>query len=784
MRMSGQLSRFCLAGALLGIALGFSTVVSARGEVEQAIAEIRRTSFGVPHIRAQDERGLGYGIGYAYAQDNLCLLANEIVTVNGQRSRYFGPEQVTLEQRSNRASDLFFSWLNTPQAVSGFWQAQTPQVQQLVEGYVAGYNRALAERKAQGLPAQCASEWVRPITALDLVKLTRRLLVEGGVGQFAEAVAGAQPPKATTQANTSMSGFEVAATRQQRFALDRGSNAVAIGSERSFNGRGMLLANPHFPWVGGMRFYQMHLTIPGKLDVMGAALPGLPLINIGFSQHLAWTHTVDTSKHFTLYRLQLDPKDPTRYLLDGQSVPMSQQVVTVDVKQADGQVKPVSRVVYGSQFGPVVQWPGKLDWDNRFAYSLRDANLENDRVLAQWYAMNQAVTLKDLQASVQRIHGIPWVNTLAVDDLGQSLYMNVSVVPNVDAAKLARCSDPRAGLKLIVLDGSRSECNWSVDPKAAQQGIYAADKLPQLLRRDYVQNSNDSAWMVNPAQPLSGYSPLISQHDQPLGLRARFALDRLGQLGKDGPVQVDELQRMVMDDQVYLADQLMPDLLAFCAGDLKAHALALIEVCARLKAWDRTAGLDSGVGFVHFQQIMKALQAVPDTWRVAFDPKDPQHTPRGLAIERPAVAEALRQAMLASLESVKSAGLSADSRWRDVQVASQGDRQTPIHGGPAELGIYNAIQSVPGANGKREVVSGTSYLQVVTFDGSGPQAQGLLAFSISSDPASPYSADQTQAFSKRQWSTLPFTEQQIKADPHYQAKVIRERDEAGRVATQ
>jgi acyl-homoserine-lactone acylase len=35
-----------------------------------------------------------------------------------------------------------------------------------------------------------------------------------------------------------------------------------------------LLANPHFPWVGGMRFYEMHLTIPGQLDVMGAALPG------------------------------------------------------------------------------------------------------------------------------------------------------------------------------------------------------------------------------------------------------------------------------------------------------------------------------------------------------------------------------------------------------------------------------------------------------------------------------------------------------------------------------
>ncbi len=784
MRMSGQLSRVGLAGAFLGIALGLSPVVNAQDDGQQASAEIRRTRFGVPHIRAQDERGLGYGIGYAYAQDNLCLLANEIVTVNAQRSRYFGPEQVTLEQRENRVSDLFFSWLNTPQAVSGFWQAQTPQVQQLVEGYVAGYNRALVERKAKGLPEQCASEWVRPITALDLVKLTRRLLVEGGVGQFAEALAGAQPPQATALAGTPVTGFATAATRQQRFALERGSNALVIGSERSFNGRGMLLANPHFPWVGGMRFYQMHLTIPGKLDVMGAALPGLPMINIGFSQHLAWTHTVDSSKHFTLYRLQLDPKDPTRYLLDGKSVPMSQQTVAVDVKQPDGQVQTVSRVVYGSQFGPIVQWPGRLDWDNRFAYSLRDANLENDRVLAQWYAMNKAVTLKDLQDAVHKIQGIPWVNTLAVDDQGQSLYMNVSVVPNVDADKLARCSDPRAGLRLIVLDGSRSECAWGIDSKAVQKGTYAADRLPQLLRRDYVQNSNDSAWMVNPAQPLSGYSPLISQQGQPLGLRARFALDRMGQLAKNGPVKVEDLQRMVMDDQVYLADQVMTDLLGVCAGDLGADASALVEACASLEAWDRKAGLNSGLGFVHFQHIMDRLQAVPDSWRVAFDPKDPQHTPRGLAVERPAVLKAVRDAMLASVEAVKVAGLSKNSQWQDVQVASSGSRQTPIHGGPGELGIYNAIQSVPGANGKREVVSGTSYLQVVTFDGKGPQALGLLAFSLSSDPASPYSTDQTQAFSQKQWSVLPFTEQQIKADPHYQALIIRERDETGRVATQ
>lgn len=759
MIISNRLSRVCVAGLLLGASLA----ASAREQVTQASADIRRTTFGVPHIRANDERGLGYGIGYAYAQDNLCLLANEVVTVSGERAKYFGPEQATLEERNNLVSDVFFTWLNTPQAVSAFWNAQTPQIQQRIEGYVAGYNRYLKE---QGAPAQCQAAWVRPLVAQDVIKLTRRLLVEGGVGQFADALAGATPPQATASVKPGLKAFEQASANQQRFSLDRGSNAVAVGRDRSFNGRGMLLANPHFPWVGGMRFYEMHLTIPGQLDVMGAALPGLPLINIGFNQHVAWTHTVDTSKHFTLYRLTLDPKDSTRYLLDGQSIPLEKTSVTVQVKQADGSLRPQARTVYSSQFGPVVQWPGKLDWDSHYAFSLRDANLGNDRVLQQWDAMNRATSLKALQTSVHTLQGIPWVNTLAADDQGQSLYMNLSVVPNVSAAKLAQCSDPRAGLQLIVLDGSHSACAWDIDPRAAQPGIFAAADLPQLERTDYVQHANDSAWMANPKAPLTGFSPVISQDHIGLGPRARFALQRLQSLAKQ-PIKVTDLQNMVMDNEVYLASQVMPDLLAFCANRLGADAATLQPLCTSLKHWDQHANLDSGVGLLHFINLFEHLQALPDAWRVAFDPAHPPTTPRGLAIEREPVANALREAMLASTAAVSQLGL---TRWGDIQVSGQ----TPMHGGPQQLGIYNAMQTVPRADGKREVVSGTSYLQIVTFDDHGPQALGVLAFSESSNPASQYSKDQTRAFSEKKLRPLPFTDAQIQADPQYQQQLIKE----------
>lgn len=766
------ISRPLTCASLAAALVASSVAVQARETSLDASAQIRRTTFGVPHIVAKDERGLGYGIGYAYAQDNLCLLANEILTVNGERSRYFGAQGVTIEQRGNLASDLFFTWLNTPTAVSAFMQAQPAPVRELLEGYASGYNRALAERRSQGLPAECGDgQWVRPITSQDLIKLTRRLLAEGGVGQFAEALAGAQPPKLAAQ--QAAPGFDVALVRQQRFASERGSNAVAVGAQRSANGRGLLLANPHFPWVGGMRFYQMQLTIPGKLDVMGAALPGLPVVNIGFNRHLAWTHTVDTSKHFTLYRLQLDPKDPTHYLQDGKSIPMAQQTVSVTVKAADGTLSQVERQVYSSSFGPVVQWPGRLDWDTQAAYSLRDANLDNTRVLQQWYRINRADSLDALKGSIEQLQGIPWVNTLAVDAQGKAVYLNQSVVPYVDQQLLSECSNPAAQGPLVVLDGSRSACQWKFDAQAAQPGIFPARMLPSLERNDFVQNSNDPAWMTNPAQPLTGFSPLISRNDQPLGMRGRFALERLQGSAK---LSVDDLQRMVLDDDVYLASLVLPDLLQWCKGaeaDLQA-------VCTSLAAWNGKADLNSGVGLVHFQNMVEAMAKHPQSWRVAFDPADPQHTPRGLAVEQAAVRKLLREAALASLQQVDKAGVEAGSRWGQIQQAADG---TPVPGGPQQLGIYNAMFSVPHGPGKRLVVSGTSYLQVVSFTQDGPQALGLLAFSQSSEAGSAHSSDQTKAFAAKRLAPLPFTEAQIKADPAYRQYVISERDK-GAVASQ
>ena len=741
----------CLVGSLLCVALtSCSQIATTSPPALQA--DIRWTSHGIPHISAQDERGLGYGIGYAYARDNACLLADEIVTVRGERSRYFGAEGESSVHLDNLTSDFFFTWLNDTQSLQAFREAQSPAIGQLLEGYAAGFNRFL--RETQGHGASCQGEpWLREIEVDDLLRLTRRLLVEGGLGQFAEALVNAAPPGQTAAPADALS-LARASERRERLRFDKGSNAIAVGRQRSKDGKGMLLANPHFPWSGGLRFYQMHLSIPGRLDVMGAALPGLPVINIGFNRHLAWTHTVDTSSHFTLYRLQLDPQNPLHYLVDGQSQPLVKKTLSIPVRGEAGELSTLSRDIYESSYGPLLNWPGMLDWDGNQAYALRDANLGNTRVLQQWYEIDQAVDVAGLRRAVERLQGIPWVNTLAADEKGGTLYLNQSVVPYLTAEQLQGCAIAELVEKgLPALRGDSVDCAWQIDARAAQAGITPADELPVLERDDYVQNSNDSAWLSNPAAPLQDYSPLVSRAGNPLGLRARFALQHLQ---GDRLLAAGDLMRMVKDNRVYLFELLQEDLLTLCAQERGAE---LARACAELAEWDGTANTDAGVGMLLFQHFAAHFLALGDAWRVPFDPALPLTTPSGFEPSDSRV----RQALLEAAREVAALGVENGRDWGSLQVISRSTERLAVPGGDGELGIYNAIQSRP-VEQRLEVVGGSSYIQMVTFTESGPLARGLLAFSQSADPTSAHHADQTRLFSKQDWPLLPYSDEQITAD--------------------
>ncbi|UFH51605.1 penicillin acylase family protein [Pseudomonas sp. KNUC1026] len=132
-----------------------------------------------------------------------------------------------------------------------------------------------------------------------------------------------------------------------------------------------------------------------------------------------------------------------------------------------------------------------------------------------------------------------------------------------------------------------------------------------------------------------------------------------------------------------------------------------------------------------------------------------------MAWQTPGVAKALTAALQAIADDGDLRKVPAQAQWGHIQQS----HGVPIPGGDGHLGVYNAIKSEPAADGDLEVESGSSYIQLVSFDEHGPQAKGVLSFSQSSEPGSPHFADQTRRFSAQQWGPLPFTREQIEADP-------------------
>jgi acyl-homoserine-lactone acylase len=753
-----------LAPLLIGLAALAGSAATAAAAPARLDAEIVRTRYGIPHVKAADYASLGYGAGYAFAEDNVCLLADDVVTVTGERSRYFGPDAKTVVSFAdirNLDSDAFFKTLLDGPALLAAFEKTSPEYQASVRGYVAGYNHYLKTRGAGGLPLPClAAAWVRPITLEDHLKLTAEKMIQAGAAAWLPFIVSAAPPGEPTQQSTAAEAADPTA------GTGLGSNGWAFGRAAT-GGAGVLLGNPHFPWQTTNRFYQIHLTIPGKLDVMGAASSGQPGVAIGFNKDVAWTHTVSTDRHFTLFELNLDPADPTAYFVDGKRMRMERRTVLIEVR--DG--APVQRSIWMSIYGPIVERSKiGLAWDHQHAYALKDANRLNQRSGDFWLDVNRARSVQDIRRALGTL-GSPWVNTIATDRGGEVLYADVTATPDLPAAKLAECAGKSPAVaqlasgRLYVLDGSRLACDWTVDVASPVPGLTPASSMPTLVRQDFVANSNDSYWLANDAEKFSGFSPIIGRTDEPQNLRTRSGLIEIHDQIAKGPHAVTPaaVEAMIFADRNYAAEMALDDVLAICAahpgGASHGGAPDLTDACAVLAHWDRRMNVDSR-GAALFVEFWDVISKDPSVYAVPFDAADPVHTPRGIKRDAETSAK-VTSALAEAVERLGARHVALDTPWGDVQFAVRGDQHIPIHGGPGLDGVLDAQQSAWTDGLGYIPFHGSSYMQVVTFDANGPVADGLLSYSQSTDPASPHYADQTWLFSRKQWNRLPFSDADI-----------------------
>ena len=128
---------------------------------------------------------------------------------------------------------------------------------------------------------------MRPITALDMYRRFYQLGLRASSGNFLEEIVAAAAAEGRRRARPRRRQRRDPRGGSQRPpgpGATLGSNAYGIGRSGARGVRSLVLGNPHFPWQGSERWYEVHLTIPGKLDAIGAALQGVPAVNIGFNR--------------------------------------------------------------------------------------------------------------------------------------------------------------------------------------------------------------------------------------------------------------------------------------------------------------------------------------------------------------------------------------------------------------------------------------------------------------------------------------------------------------------
>ena len=752
--------------------------------------DVARTTYGVPHVRARDFRSLGYGLAYAYAQDNVCMFADSVLTVRGERSRFFGGEARAPQRTGdeygaasgfmdlkNEDSDFFFKgYLDIEQLRAGY-AAGAAEPRELVEGYVEGYNRYV--KAFAGLyPAACNNAgWVRPITVDDMYLMMAEKALHATGQVFAKEFVAAGRAAGAVVASRSARKFDPAFLLARLDKLNRqgiGSNALAVGKDLSANGRGLLLGNPHYPWTTTDRFYQAHLTVPGTYDAMGVIIGGIPAIVIGFNRDIAWSHTVTTAIHFTTFRLALDPADAsgTTYLYDGVAHKMASKTVSVDLLQADGTLAKRSKTFWFSQQGAVIVKPeAGMGWTANAAYVLADPNRNNTRILEQWIGIGKANSVEAIKRSLDTTIGLPWVNTLAADRDGKVLFADASVVPHMGAQKFGNgCLLLQAAL---LFDGSRSSCAWGQDANAPA-GIFSPANGPWALRTDYVGNSNDSYWLNNPKALLSGpaplgFSPLYGRVGVEQSLRTRIGFRQFDELAQTKKIALADLQALAFANRLHAAELALPELLPACTASGDA---VLLQACTALAAWDRRVNVDSR-GAVLFREFWNSAAAIPNKWALPFNPADPVNTPSGVAPGAlPAMLAALRNAAL----KLQGLGIPLDGKLGDYQTETRNGVRIALHGGVGNIdGSYNSLtmRGALSATGYNGVHWGQSYIQTVSFDDQGPVAQAMLTYGQSTDPKSQYYADQAAVFSRKEWPVMPFTEDKIRADANYTLMTLK-----------
>ena len=198
-----------------------------------------------------------------------------------------------------------------------------------------------------------------------------------------------------------------------------GSNNWAVAASRSASGNALLAGDPHLNLSLPSIWYEAHLVVPGKLDVYGVTLAGVPGIVIGFNRDVAWSFTNNGADVMDYYREETDDRSaPRAYRLDGEWKPLEMRVE--EFRDPRGRVLATDTVLHTHR-GPLFASGG-------LSLSLRWTVLDSENELRALAAVARARTVHEWLEAMSGWYA-PIQNGLVADGEGRIAIQSAGFYP-------------------------------------------------------------------------------------------------------------------------------------------------------------------------------------------------------------------------------------------------------------------------------------------------------------------------------------------------------------------
>jgi acyl-homoserine-lactone acylase len=627
--------------------------------------------WAVPTIVGEDDLDVVRGIGYAQA----VAVANDVLEMyglaRGKAASYWGPDFLH--------EDRFTATMGLGAKTDEWLANQLPETLERIAAFCDGFNEACVEDERRGGDRR----EVLPIAPRDVIAHLVRIFVR------------------FNQIDGEMLAFDPKDFYGARLA---GSSSWAIAGTKSTTGNAMVMANPHLSWsLKYHRFVELRTVSPGR-DFHGVTLIGAPWQAMGFSPHVAWTHTVNPIRNMVAY--SLDVSDGSYRFGDG-----SRELQTVEHTLEVRGGEPVVVTERRSVHGPVVVAPDGTDVAVRIAGVLDEPAYH---ALESWWQLSLATSVKELFSTHDRVW-LPMYTITAGDASGSigALFCGTPPVrQSWDEVKVRQ-------------DGS--------DPASASFAVHPASAMPRVLDPEcgWVNNCNETPFLFSdPPLDPADYPPAIAPG--PFDVAEMRPFVSRDWLKRHETVSPEQLLELKLSKRAVLADLVLDQLLEAAEG-----VDGLEEAVRVLRAWDRTMTHDSK-GYVLAYLWTALITPARALDQKLFVPREqPGELPRELA--DPADAVTFLQAAVAVLAL---GGVPLDAAMGDIATYGRPDNPLRADGASGLLGGLKCLEVLPTLNGFEIVVADTWVSRIQMRADGPPLAESLLVYGNTTDPAAPPSDDQ------------------------------------------